>query len=127
MATFKAACVQVNASNEMDQNIQTACDMIREAASQGANLICTPENVSMMEFGGENVIAKSFPQDDHPALKAFKELADEINVWILVGSLAVKLDNGKVANRSFLLDDQGEISGQYDKIHLFSHIIFIII
>jgi predicted amidohydrolase len=119
MTTFKAACVQVNASSNMDENILTACDMIRDAHSQGATLICTPENVSMMEFGGENVIAKSFPQDQHPALDAFKTLAAELNVWILVGSLAIRLENGKVANRSFLLSDQGTIVGQYDKIHLF--------
>jgi predicted amidohydrolase len=119
MTTFKAACIQVNASNDMDTNIETACNMIREAADQGAKLICTPENVSMMEFGGENVIAKSFAQNEHPALKAFSSLSTELNVWVLIGSLAIKLENGKVANRSFLISDQGEIKGQYDKIHLF--------
>ncbi len=119
MAQFKAACIQVNANSDMDTNIQTASDMIRDAARQGASLICTPENVSMMEFGGKNVIAKSFPQEDHPALKTFGQLATELNVWVLIGSLAVRLENGKVANRSFLIDDAGEIKGQYDKIHLF--------
>jgi predicted amidohydrolase len=119
MALVKTAIIQVNANNEMADNIQTACDMIHKAHKQGAELICTPENVAMMEFGGENVIAKSFPQDEHPALKAFKECAIETGAWILIGSIAIKLDNGKVANRSFLLNAQGEIVGQYDKIHLF--------
>ncbi|NVK20169.1 MAG: carbon-nitrogen hydrolase family protein [Methylocystaceae bacterium] len=119
MSLLKAACIQVNASADMDKNIQTATTMIRDAAAKGASLICTPENVSMMEFGGQNVIAASFAQDDHPALKAFQALAQELKVWLLLGSLAIKLDNGKVANRSLLLNDQGEIAGQYDKIHLF--------
>ncbi|MDV7340068.1 carbon-nitrogen hydrolase family protein [Terasakiella sp. A23] len=119
MSVVKAAVIQVNASADMDENIQTASKMIREAADQGAELICTPENVSMMEFGGENVIAKSFPQDEHPALKAFQELANELSVWLLLGSLAVRQESGKVANRSILLNDKGEIVGQYDKIHLF--------
>jgi len=119
MASFKAACVQVNASNDMDQNIQTACEMVRDAHSQGAELICLPENVVMMEFGGENVIAKSFPQDEHPALIAFKSLSAEIKAWVLVGSIAVRLANNKVANRSFLLNPDGNVAGQYDKIHLF--------
>lgn len=119
MTLLKAACVQVNASADMDQNIKTASDMVRDAANQGAQLICMPENISMMEFGGENVIAKSFPQNEHPALQAFQALAQETNTWLLVGSLAVRLENGKVANRSLLLNAQGEIAGQYDKIHLF--------
>ncbi|WP_188663150.1 carbon-nitrogen hydrolase family protein [Terasakiella brassicae] len=119
MTLFKAACVQVNASNDMDTNIAKAGDMVREAAAQGAHLICLPENVAMMEFGGENVIAKSYPQAEHPGLSAFRDLAVETKSWILIGSLAVRLENGKVANRCFLLNDQGEIVGQYDKIHLF--------
>jgi len=119
MTLFKAACVQVNASNDMQTNIAHARDMVRTAATQGARLICLPENVAMMEFGGENVIAKSYAQDDHPGLKAFRDLAVETTCWLLIGSLAIRLDNGKVANRSFLLNDQGEIVAQYDKIHLF--------
>lgn len=119
MASIKAACVQVNASSDMDSNIKAACDMIKQAADQGAQLICTPENVSMMEFGGENVIAKSFAQNEHPALNTFAKQATELKVWILIGSLAIRLQNGKVANRSFLISDTGEIKGQYDKIHLF--------
>jgi len=119
MAIFKAACVQVNASSDMNENIQTACAMVRDARAQGADLICMPENVAMMEFGGENVIAKSFPQDEHPALSAFQDVAAETKAWVLVGSIAVRLENNKVANRSFLLNADGQIAGQYDKIHLF--------
>lgn len=119
MAIFKAACVQVNASSNMDENIQTACDMARDARQQGAELICMPENVAMMEFGGENVIAKSYPQDEHPALSTFQDVAAETKAWVLVGSIAVRLENNKVANRSFLLNADGKIAGQYDKIHLF--------
>jgi len=119
MTLFKAACVQVNASNDMDTNIANAGDLVRKAAAQGAKLICLPENVAMMEFGGENVIAKSYPQAEHPGLRAFRDLAVETKSWILIGSLAIRLENGKVANRCFLLNDQGAIVGQYDKIHLF--------
>lgn len=116
---LNVACVQVNASNDMDTNIANAAALVRNAAAKGAKLICMPENVAMMEFGGQNVIATSYPQAEHPALTAFQNLAREVSAWLLIGSLAVKLENGKVANRCFLLNDQGEIVSQYDKIHLF--------
>ncbi|WP_135080268.1 carbon-nitrogen hydrolase family protein [Terasakiella sp. SH-1] len=116
---LKAAIVQVNASADMDENITTACEMVRDAAHQEAKFIAMPENVSMMEFGGKNVIAKSFAQDEHPALHAFRDLAIETKTWLLIGSLAIRLDNGKVANRSFLINEEGSITGRYDKIHLF--------
>ena len=38
---------------------------------------------------------------------------------ILLGSIAVKLDNGKVHNRSYLLNGSGETAATYNKIHLF--------
>ena len=36
-----------------------------------------------------------------------------------VGSLAIKASPDKAANRSFLIDPQGEIIARYDKIHMF--------
>ena len=41
-------------------------------------------------------------------------------VWLLVGSLAIKLaDDTRLANRSYLLDGSGEIVAWYDKVHMF--------
>ena len=40
-------------------------------------------------------------------------------VWISVGSIAIKAPGGKIINRGYMLDDQGNIRGRYDKIHLF--------
>ena len=38
---------------------------------------------------------------------------------IISDSQLIKLANGKIVNRSFLLDDQGDISAYYDKLHMF--------
>jgi len=42
-----------------------------------------------------------------------------LGVWLLIGSLAIKVSDTKTANRSFLIDPKGGIAAQYDKIHLF--------
>lgn len=119
MTTVKAACIQVNASDDMTQNIEMASQMIRRAKSEGAEFITLPENVSMMEFGGENIIAKAYPEDEHPALREFKNLAGRIKAYLLIGSLAVSCEDDKVANRSYLISREGHIAASYDKIHLF--------
>jgi predicted amidohydrolase len=49
----------------------------------------------------------------------FCALAVELGIWLLIGSLAIKVNEHKTANRSFLIDPTGEISARYDKIHLF--------
>lgn len=119
MTTFRAACLQVNAGRDMAANIDTACAMVREARGRGADLVLMPENVSMMEWGRDNILGKARAEADHPALSAFRDVAREAGVWVHCGSLTVKLANERVANRTYVLDPAGEIVGRYDKIHMF--------
>src|SRR5690606_32848143 len=59
------------------------------------------------------------PEASHTALAAFREVAARSGAWLLVGSLAVKLEGDELANRSFLIDGSGEVVARYDKIHMF--------
>src|SRR3546814_17981095 len=36
-----------------------------------------------------------------------------------LGSLALRRDDGRLANRGFVIDDHGAIRARYDKLHLF--------
>ncbi|HVT54618.1 MAG TPA: carbon-nitrogen hydrolase family protein, partial [Xanthobacteraceae bacterium] len=45
--------------------------------------------------------------------------ARELKVLFHIGSLAVKASPEKAANRSFIIDPEGEVIGRYDKIHMF--------
>lgn len=118
-APFKAACLQVNASNDLAENVRVASDLTRRAVADGADIVFMPENVAMMERGREYSIAKAMPHEDHAALKAFQALAGELKIWLHAGSLAVLLPNGKLANRTYMLTPDGSIAAQYDKIHMF--------
>jgi predicted amidohydrolase len=40
-------------------------------------------------------------------------------LWLAIGSLGVRADDGRTWNRSYLVDPEGEIRARYDKIHLF--------
>jgi len=120
MTALRAACLQVNAGNDMDANIQAAAALACDARAAGAELVVMPENVSMMEWGRANILAKALPETDHKALHTFQELARETGLWLHTGSLSVLLNGGdKVANRSYLLSPDGEVVAQYDKIHMF--------
>ncbi len=118
-AVFKVACVQVTAGPTMETNISEAERWISAAFDQGANLVCLPENVSMIEPDRSRIVERAPFEKEHPALKAFRALAKEKGLWILVGSLAVKLTDTKAANRSYLLSPGGEVVTFYDKIHMF--------
>jgi predicted amidohydrolase len=116
---FKAACIQFTAGREIGPNIERLAGLIRGARQAGAELIALPENATMIEPIAAQSLAKALPEESHPAVPAFRALARETGAWILGGSLTIKLDGNKVANRSLLFDASGEVVARYDKLHLF--------
>ena len=116
---IKVSCVQMNSGVDIDENLKVAADFIKEAAAKGAKLIATPENTCAVRAPSLEKVKSSYYQQDHPGLPFFSELASKLGVWILVGSIAVRVSEDKLINRSFLFSDKGDIAAQYDKIHLF--------
>lgn len=116
---FTAACLQNNATPDVAFNIDVSLRLARQAAGDGATLIATPEYFSGLETKDGRFLPAAFEETDHPVLPAFAEAARELGVWFLLGSLGVTGQDGRIHNRSYLLNDAGEISARYDKIHLF--------
>lgn len=120
MSVFKAGLVQMRSTRDVAQNIRLAGDLVRDAAGAGADFILTPENTPLMERERDLIDAASHPDDGaNPTIEAFQALAREVSRWLLLGSLAVKTDEGRLANRSVLFAPDGKIAARYDKIHMF--------
>ena len=58
--------------------------------------------------------------ENGPALTLLRELAREHQVWVAGGSIATLQSDGTARNTAFLIDRQGNLVGDYSKIHLFS-------
>jgi predicted amidohydrolase len=56
---------------------------------------------------------------DDPVLAAVREGAARAGLWVALGSLAIRREDGRWANRSFVIDAAGQIAARYDKIHMF--------
>lgn len=145
---------------DMSLNLTVCTDQIRRAAAAGCRLIATPENTARMTAttqqkktttteGSEGTnsntdstaaITVTTPSPEtHPVLLAMQSLAQELNIYILIGSIAVRVEGEtRVANRSYLVgptkstssdlaslasspssSPTGSILGAYDKIHMF--------
>lgn len=117
--TLTVACVQTNSARDIADNLAMVPPLVHAARAAGASFVLLPENVAMMEPDPELWRQKALPEEGHPALAAFCTLARETGVWLLIGSLAIRIAGDKVVNRSILLDDGGRIVARYDKIHLF--------
>jgi predicted amidohydrolase len=119
MTKFRAACVQLRSGEDVAENIRDAEKLIREAARGGAQFVATPENTSLMAADGGAKLSQSFDESHDKALPVFAALAKELGLWLLVGSLALKVSDSKTANRSFLIGPDGAVTARYSKIHLF--------
>jgi predicted amidohydrolase len=119
VSVFRAACVQLRSSGDVAQNIRDASALVREAAGQGARFIATPENTNIMAENNRAKLAATFDEANDPSIPAFSALAKDLKVWLLIGSLHIKVSETRTANRSFLFAPDGAVTARYDKIHLF--------
>src|SRR3990172_4619164 len=101
--SFKVACVQNCAENNLDKNVEDTILLTRAAENAGAQLICLPEYFAFLAPNDQELLRAAPTEETHPALAVFRDLARELNVWILLGSLAVKVASGRVKNRSYLI------------------------
>ncbi|MEZ5898851.1 MAG: carbon-nitrogen hydrolase family protein [Hyphomicrobiaceae bacterium] len=118
-AHFKAALVQLCSGREVASNIAAASELIRAAAAAGAEYIQTPENTQLMELEKPRLMAALQPEKNNSALEAFSSLARDLKRWLHIGSIGIKCDDGRIANRSFVFAPDGEVAARYDKIHMF--------
>lgn len=118
-AEFNVACIQMTSSNEVDESMQQVEDAARRARDAGADFILTPECTNMIVAGRKNVLAKAVNEPAEESVSRFCTLARETGAWLLAGSLVVKVEEERCANRSFLIAPDGDIVARYDKIHMF--------
>ncbi|MBL4870492.1 MAG: carbon-nitrogen hydrolase family protein, partial [Robiginitomaculum sp.] len=116
---MKAACVQLCCGTDVAVNIEAAETLIRAAHKDGAVFIATPENTNLMHSSTHELFEKISDEEKCKTLQHFKALARELEIDLLIGSLAVRYSDHKAANRSFLIGKDGQIKSQYDKMHLF--------
>src|SRR5438270_5397799 len=82
-------------------------------------MLLSPEMSGLLDRDSARAAKNIRPQDEDQVLAAAREAAARHRLWLHIGSLAVLTGDGKVANRGFVIDRDGEIRGTYDKLHLF--------
>jgi len=118
MTEIRVACVQNTATRDIAANVDRVCARIDEAAEGGARLVALPETVGLIEPVNERIPAATYSEAEDIGLAAFRARARTHGIMLLVGSQLIR-DGANIYNRSFLLDEQGEIRARYDKLHMF--------
>ena len=113
------ACIQMRSGISISQNIEVMDGLVRKAASDGATYIQTPEMTGILQKNRKGLFAEITTQEDDALVKHATKLAEELNIWLHIGSHAVLVGEEKAANRAFLFSPSGRLVTTYDKIHMF--------
>jgi predicted amidohydrolase len=117
--SFRVGLVQMCSGRDVERNVEDATDLIRKAKREGADYIQTPEMTTIMELDRGRLLSVTRPEAGNPALLHFQSLARELGIFLHIGSMAILVADGRLANRSFLISPAGDIAARYDKIHMF--------
>ena len=117
---MRIALFQAQTGIDPDENGAALVARVHEAAAGGAAMLFTPEMSGLLDRNRERAAAHLHEESDDPVLAAVRAAAAAAGIWVHLGSLALKgAPGGKLVNRGFVIDRDGEIRARYDKIHLF--------
>lgn len=115
---MRAAAVQLNSTADTDANLTTADRLVREAASQGAELVVLPEKWSVL--GTSEQMADGAEPLDGRFLSWGREIAAELGIDLVAGSVLEDVaGRTKRSNTSVHVAPTGEIRAVYRKLHMF--------
>ncbi len=118
MDPLTIALVQMNATDNRDENLDKACRLVSQAIAQKAEFILLPEMFNFRPIQGTSI--REPETINGTSITTLQAQAKEHGVSILAGSIAESIiDSDKVYNSSVLINRKGEIQCVYRKIHLF--------
>ncbi|NOQ78842.1 MAG: carbon-nitrogen hydrolase family protein [Gammaproteobacteria bacterium] len=135
----KVAAIQMASGPNVSANLSEAKRLIADAVKQGAELVVLPENFAYMGMSeldildvSEDYISAnvSGEQAKAPIQNFLSSVAKEEKVWILGGTIPLKVNHAadversgenreKILSACLLFNDEGKVAARYDKIHLF--------
>jgi predicted amidohydrolase len=116
---MKAALLQMTSGIDAAANARTLVDGIEQTKAGGAVMLFTPEMSGLLDRDRDRAAGSLVHEHNDRVLAAVRDAAAKHGIWVHLGSLAVLREDGKLANRGFVIDDAGAIRARYDKMHLF--------
>ena len=114
----KVGVVQMCSGAVPEKNLQQLRRSLNGLHLQGTELVVTPENAIV--FGSvEDYEQYAEPLDNGPIQSELKEMATHFELWLIVGSMPIRKQNGNIATTCLVIDDKGEMRASYEKLHMF--------
>jgi predicted amidohydrolase len=117
---MKAAAIQMVSGVSVQDNLDSARSLLRDAAQAGAELAVLPENFCFMGRKDCDKLTVREAFGEGPIQTFLASAARETGLWIVGGTLPVATARDThVRSASLVLSPAGECVARYDKVHLF--------
>ncbi|MDA0358783.1 MAG: carbon-nitrogen hydrolase family protein [Proteobacteria bacterium] len=116
---FSVAAVQYCSSDSAKETLTRIRPLI-VAAAQQARFVTLPECASYLAASREQLATHAEWEDDSYSQRWLADMAKQLGIWLLAGSLMMRRrDDKRLVNRSLLIGPDGRQITSYDKIHMF--------
>jgi len=119
--SFKLALIQLAVGANKSTNLSRAVEKVEEAAKKGAQVVSLPECFNS-PYGTKYFPEYAEPIEGGPTCKALKEAAEKHKVYLIGGSFPERqIVDGqeKLYNTSTVWSPEGNLIGEFRKLHLF--------
>ena len=119
MTKLTVAALQLAFTDDTVANIRAVRELVREAASKGAQVVLPPELFEGPYFcrvEDESLFATARPTAEHPSVLSMQALAQELKIWIPTSFF--ELDGPHHYNSLAMVDPDGRVAGIYRKSHI---------
>ena len=117
---LQIASIQMVSTPDVAENLETASNLIRAAATKGAQLAVLPEYFCLMGLKDSDKIRAKEAVGDGPIQEQLAAIAKDHGIYLVAGTIPLKAnDPNKVLNTTLVFNPEGQQISRYDKIHLF--------
>ncbi|HVJ70067.1 MAG TPA: N-carbamoylputrescine amidase [Sphingomicrobium sp.] len=113
------AAMQLAFGDDITENIRNVSELVREATDRGAQVVLPPELFEGPYFcrvEDESLFATAKPTEEHLAVRAMQQLAEELRIWIPTSYF--EADSQHYYNSLAMIGPDGKIEGVYRKSHI---------
>jgi len=116
----KIAAIQLNSNQHITENLATVSQLMQAAANEGANVVILPEMFALMGTDNDSKLAAA-ETFGHGVMQDFlAQHSQKLGIWIIGGTIPIRAENSnKYYAACLVFNNQGEVVGRYNKMHLF--------
>jgi len=115
----RIAIFQMSSGIDPEANSSAIVAAIEDARRGGADMLFTPEMCTLLDRKRSRAAKRIEAGETETSIRAVQAACRKYEIWCSLGSVPLLGSQGRLVNRSIIIDNQGNIAQTYDKIHMF--------